>query len=184
MGGILKWFQSAAGVCPSCHGKGVFPEDCRADHIVTCPTCHGKQKVQIKKSVMRSEELPCDQPGCTNGKVLQPDGKGGQIYVDCPVCNGLNRVIRNIEETWETEAICPTCEGVGVVSAKRLCDLHEQVLCPTCHGSGLCLDKKKIALIAGGVLLVFLMPPVAAVALLFGSLVFSVKVALKKKKSK
>lgn len=152
---------------------------------VNCPTCHGDGIVMDCSCVKRHEEMICDNPNCTKGKVKrvvqQHDGTTLTVLEDCPVCDGLNRIIKEIEETWEQPTTCPSCQGEGVISCAALEKKNLQVLCDTCHGVGYQFDLKKIALLGVFAGWVLLMPMVAFGVIMFVALVFSVKTVLTQK---
>lgn len=183
----MEWFKTLKRPCPSCHGEGVFPSGCKTSSLLTCPTCTSKGIVSDCSCVVRNEEMLCDNPNCNKGKVkrtvIQADGNHLTVLEDCPVCDGLNRIVKQVEESWEQPTVCPSCKGVGTISCEELEKKNLQVLCDTCHGIGYLFDKKKVAMLGGVAGLIFLMPMVAFGGIMFVAMVFSMKTVLTKKNS-
>lgn len=181
----MNWFKTIKKKCPKCDGSGIFPGNLPDDYRVECPTCEGKGVVFKTITAKRNIEQACDNPNCHNGKVkkIMPN-TGLEKEVDCPVCSGLNRIVKEIYESWDETQACPTCEGIGIISVGDMRKNNLDSLCKHCHGTGYVFDAKKISLLTLAVVMVFLMPYVAFGVMLFSGLILSVRSTLSKKNKK
>lgn len=168
---VVSYFQKS---CPVCEGSGVTYCNCNEHFEITCPHCMGKgviEKVVVSNNVV---EVPCDHPGCQDGKVrcgYCGDGEKssdeafcshchGSKVMTCPVCGGTNRIERLYQEQWVKHEICPTCHGKAYIACPH-CHGTKNRICPHCHGNGVVFDRVKCALAAAGVLFLIMMPMLA-----------------------
>lgn len=176
MGKILSWFKDAVKPCPTCKGTGVVPEGIKDSDVIECPACTGKGVLDKEEKISRTIETPCDNPACKNGKVEKKyivGSKAETETTDCPVCDGLSRIVRVVDETYTTHRTCPVCKGAGVVTGKRMKDKHLETFCPDCHGLGKRIDVKRFLIVLPVLGIVFINPLVAFVLFAFGGIVFS-----------
>ncbi len=175
MGNVLNWFKNIVSSCHTCHGTGVLPGSISDDAQISCPICHGKGVLDKEECVTHTVETPCDNPTCKNGKVKKTSSAStnGTVEEDCPVCNGLSRIVREVEESYISHRTCPACQGTGMVTGKTLRKKHLEVFCPDCHGVGKQVKFSRLLVLLPALAVVALNPLVAFVLLMFGSIVFS-----------
>lgn len=183
----IPFLESLGERCPKCHGDGVLPRGHADEDILTCPTCKGDGVVLTEITKVDHVEQVCDNPLCHQGKVTQSvtqaDGRPQDHEVDCPVCDGLTRIMREVTRTYEEAQTCPTCKGAGQISMKTLREKGEQVLCDMCKGLGILPHKKKVGFLALGAGFIILMPMVAFVVILLGFMGFALVRTFKRKSS-
>ena len=176
MGKMLHWLKGVTKICPVCSGKGVLPEGIEDHEETICPKCKGTG-IEIKKeTIVHHQETPCDNPNCHHGKVHKKtimDHQTLEVEEDCPVCQGLSRILRETTESYERHETCSLCKGSGVVSGKKLKQKNIEYLCPHCHGLGRIFDKKKLLFFMPILGLTFLNPIVAFIVFAAGALLFS-----------
>lgn len=166
MGKIISWLKGAVTTCPTCHGAGALPAGIADRERITCPVCHGDGVLPEEEVIRRHIETPCDNPACKEGKVSKERIENGVVVTveeDCPVCNGLHRIVRQVDESYTGHRTCPACNGHGMVSGKELKDKHLERLCPDCKGTGKAVDPKRFLLLAP-ILLPILINPLMAFA--------------------
>lgn len=170
--------------CPKCEGHGILPIGQADEDYLSCPTCLGEGVVTKEVTKVDHVEQACDNPKCDKGKVKKAvtnsDGTVVEVDVDCPVCDGLTRIVKDVARTYDEVATCPTCQGAGLIQMEDLRKKGKQVLCDQCKGLGVLPNKGKLALIGLGIGFVVLMPMVAFVAIILGFMGFGLVRTLKK----
>ena len=174
----LQWFKGIIYPCEACHALGTIHRVQQADENLLCPACHGKGYIDKEISKVEYEEKPCPNPNCNHGKVRYG---ADAVEKDCPICNGLNRIMQEQTITYTEYDKCKLCKGTGVVSGKEAGKSSFKV-CSSCHGLGYKLNIKKALLAAVFAGSVFLCPPLGLIYVAFGMLLFGLKIGLKKKK--
>lgn len=176
MGKIIDWFKEAVTTCPTCHGAGVLPAGIEDHEAVKCPICHGEGVLAEEEVIQRTIETPCDNPACKQGKVLKKQMEQGvmkDIEEDCPVCNGLNRIVRQVDESYIGHRTCPACEGRGMVTGKELKRKHLERLCPDCKGTGKQVDTKRLVVLLPVALPILINPLMAFAGFALVGVLFS-----------
>lgn len=184
---MANGFLSSLGqTCPKCDGEGVLPAGRADEDVLICPTCEGDGVVMVEVTKIDHVEQPCDNPHCDKGKVKQVildiDGIETEVMVECPVCLGLTRIVKDVTRTYEEAQNCPTCKGDGQITMKELRKRGAQVLCDMCKGLGVIPNKKKLGSLAFVVGMIILMPIPSFIVLLLGFMGYSVLRTLKKDK--
>lgn len=184
---LWKWLTDYRKICSSCDGTGVVACHCNENNEILCPNCNGKGSIEKRVVVTQKMEVPCDHPGCEQGKVqcgiCHGTGTGldgascsecrGKGEVDCPVCFGINKIHRDHQETWTEHTTCHLCHGCRYVPCP-LCHGTKEKVCPECKGRGIVANKGKLSLVVAGVVLVALLPTlfIAVAGLMIGYCLF------------
>lgn len=173
MGGIIDWFKGAVTRCETCAGAGAIPAKIADDEVTVCPRCQGTGIIEVTEKISHLKETPCDNPSCHQGMVRRRLSDGTVTEVDCPVCQGLSRQVRDVQEKYVTHRKCPVCNGEGAATGKRIRQAHAEGICPDCHGLGRRIQVKRLLplLILFGWMLIN--PLLAVVPFFFGAMVFS-----------
>lgn len=176
MGEILNWIKGVIYPCEVCNGSGKLPNNLKDDDVITCLACHGSGILDRIEKVKHFKEVPCDNPICENGKIIRERINNHTIIkekCDCPVCDGLNRIFKEIEESYVTHHVCPVCSGTGLITALQMRNKHLEQLCPNCRGLGRKISKKKVLVLFPVGLLILVFPVLAFILFSFLGVVFS-----------
>ena len=102
--------------CTKCKGSGKVRiteerrcSDCNGNktkivyYIEQCPQCKGKTTMQVPDRNGNWKTVPCNFPGCKDGKIRTPKTE------TCGTCGGTGI------DKWTTEVTCPKCNGSGKI---------------------------------------------------------------------
>ncbi len=178
---IFAWLTDFKKECPVCNSTGTIVCNCNENNELSCPNCNGTGVVSVRKTTSQTYEVPCDYPGCKNGKVqcgtCSGTGKNadgtpcsvckGKGVINCHVCSGVGKIKRVKQETWLEHEPCHICNGRGMVACYQ-CQGTKKRVCPECKGTGTIRNTKKIILLAVLAMLVIAMPILVAIFALAG----------------